>query len=183
VSLPAVIPLIISECEFPGAAALPTSERTLYFHDGNNAEPCNAQAGHDTDGDGVLAGGFGWLASPGDCAVSLTIGHWATADPGSSPTTGCGPADLLSLVGTSVPIPYFIDLDSVGAGGRYQVAGFGMFHITGFNFGGQYKAPDAASAPCHGDERCIRGYFTRGSVSDGEVGGADHGVVVVKLTD
>jgi Flp pilus assembly protein TadG len=178
-----VLPLIISECEFPGADALPTPERILYFHDGNNAEPCNAQAGHDTDGDGVLAGGFGWLTTNGSCESDLTIGLWTPADPGSSPSNGCGPEDLLEVLDTAIPLPYFRDLDFVGANGRYEIAGFGMFHITGYNFGGQYKAPDAATAPCGGDERCISGYFTTGSVPDGETGGSNHGVVIVKLTD
>jgi hypothetical protein len=136
----------------------------------------------DTDGDGLLAGGFGWLISPsGDCRVNLTAGQWISEDPGASPTTGCDPAFMLGLVGEEVPLPFFNDVDGLGSNGRYRVAGFGMFHITGFNFGGQYKAPLGA-VPCQGDERCISGYFTTGVVYDGEPGGSDHGLVIVELT-
>ena len=182
-SLPAVLPLIISECEFPGAENLPSPPEVIYFHDGNNAEPCNAHAGQDADGDGILAGGFGWLSTPSGCEVALALGMWSPADPGSSPTTGCSDEDVRGLLGREIPIPYFDDLDETGANGRYHVAGFGMFHVTGYNFGGQFKAPDAQSAPCRGDERCIGGYFTRGTVFEGEIGGPDHGVVIVKLVD
>ena len=176
------IPLIISECEFPVGAALPTASRVIYFHDGNSAEPCNAQAGMDTDGDGVLAGGFGWLVSAGECQVNLATGQWISDDPGASPTTGCSPDTMLALVGTDVPLPFFDDTDGLGSNGRYHIAGFGLFHVTGFNFGGLFKAPDPATAPCNGDERCISGYFTRGVIYDGEPGGSDHGLVLVELT-
>lgn len=177
------IPLIISECEFPGGTALPTPPRVIYFHDGNNAEPCNAQAGHDADGDGVLAGGFGWLVATSGCKIDLTIGQWSSDDPGASPTSGCSPTEIFDLVGEEIPLPFFNDLEGVGSNGRYQIAGFGLFHVTGFNFGGLFKAPDAGSAPCSGDERCISGYFTDGVIYDGEPGGPDHGLVLVKLTE
>jgi hypothetical protein len=176
------IPLVISECEFPDRADIPSEPRTIYFHDGNNAEPCNAQAGMDTDGDGMLSGGFGWLVSPtGDCRVNLGAGQWISDDPGASPTTGCSPDFMFGLVGTEVPLPFFDDLYGLGSNGQYHIAGFGMFHITGFNFGGLFKAPTAQTAPCGGDERCLSGYFTTGVVYDGEPGGEDHGLVIVEL--
>jgi hypothetical protein len=84
-------------------------------------------------------------------------------------------------VGAEIPLPIFDDIEGVGDGGRYHLAGFGLFHITGFNFGGQYKQP-ADDVPCKGDERCVRGYFTDGTVWDGEPGGEDWGFVIVKLT-
>jgi hypothetical protein len=171
------LPLIISMCEFPGAAQLPSPEQILFFHDGNNAEQCNAQAGQDADGDGFLAGGFGWLTGDGDCDAFMEWGGWHSADPGSSPTIGCDPAVLADVVGQSVPLPIFDDLIGVGSGGDYHLAGFAMFHITGFNFGGQFRA----NPPCSGDERCMSGYFTTGVVYDGEPGGPDHGIRIVKL--
>jgi hypothetical protein len=180
-----LLPLIISECEFPGADGIPGPERTLYFHDGNNTEPCNAQAGMDADGDGLLAGGFGWLNTDGGCDIALTIGQLSGEDPGSSPTTGCSVDAVRKIFEDQkpIPLPYFSDTEGLGAGGHYRIGGFGLFLITGYNFGGLFKAPDAASAPCHGDERCVRGYFVEGAVYDGEPGGPDHGIVVVKLTD
>jgi len=136
----------------------------------------------DSDGDGKLAGGFGWLLSPSGCDAMHTAGTWELADPGSSPPDQCTPGDIDVLVGDEVPLPIFDDLDGVGDGGRYHLAGFGLFHITGYNFGGQYKAPDLQTAPCSGDERCISGYFTSGVVFDGETGGENWGFVIVKLT-
>ncbi len=185
-TLRGMLPLIISRCEFPDGTPLPTAERVIYFHDGNHTEPCNAQAGQDADNDGLLAGGFGWLAAGGDCEVTLTQAAWTGADPGSSPTTGCTADDVGSLLFEATPLPIFDDTDGIsgtGSGGRYRVHGFVMFHITGYNFGGQYKAPSQLSAPCSGDERCISGYFTTGIVYDGEPGGSNQGIVIVKLID
>lgn len=180
-ALRSTIPLIISECEFPAGTSLPTTERVLTFHDGNSTEPCNAQAGHDTDGDGILAGGFGWLTANGSCSVDLTIGEWVSDDPGASPSNGCSPDHLFALLDRPVPLPFFDDLTGVGSNGRYHIAGFGYFHVTGFNFGGQYKAPSASTAPCNGDERCVSGYFTTGVIYEGEPGGPDHGLRIVEL--
>jgi Flp pilus assembly protein TadG len=174
-----VLPLIISQCEFPGAESLPGPSDILYFHDGNNADPCNAQAGQDTDGDAMLSGGFGWLETSGDCAASMDQGDWVHTDPGSSTSGGCSPSDISGLLGRSTPLPIFDDIDGVGSNGRYHVAGFAMFFITGYNFGGQYKA----NPPCHGDERCVSGYFTTGVVHDGDLGGTNRGIVIVKLVD
>ncbi|MBI5156783.1 MAG: Tad domain-containing protein [Acidimicrobiia bacterium] len=174
-----VLPLIISLCEFPGAATLPGPLEVLFFHDGNSAESCNAQAGQDTDGDNRLAGGFGWLATTGACAASMAQGAWVVDDPGASPSNGCSASFIGSLLGTAVPLPIFDDITGTGSNGQYHVAGFAMFVITGYNFGGQFKA----LAPCLGDERCVSGYFTTGVVHDGELGGTDRGIVIVKLTD
>jgi len=174
-----VLPLIISQCEFPGSATLPGPYDVLFFHDGNSAESCNAQAGQDTDGDDRLAGGFGWLATTGACAASMVQGSWVYDDTGASPSTGCSAAFIRSLLGTAVPLPIFDDITGVGSNGRYHVAGFAMFMITGYNFGGQFKV----NSPCHGDERCVSGYFTTGVVFDGELGGSDLGIVIVKLTE
>lgn len=174
------LPLIISECEFPHGESLPTPERVLYFHDGNNAEPCNAQAGQDADGDGFLAGGFGWLDSGSGCESWLATGNWYTDDPGSSPSNGCVPTDIFDLIGEEIPLPIFTDLIGVGTNGRYLIGAFGLFQVTGFNFGGQYKYP-SGNPPCDGDERCVSGRFTSGAIYDGEFGGPNRGFVLVKL--
>jgi hypothetical protein len=178
-SIRGVLPLIISECEFPLGTPLPTAPRVLYFHDGNPAEPCNAQAGQDADGDGFLASGFGWLNTASGCKIDLVSGMWVPADPGSSPSTGCSVPDISGLIGQPVPLPIFDDLIGVGAGGDYHIAGFALFVITGYNLGGQFQL----NRPCNGDERCVSGYFTTGTVYDGEVGGDYRGIVIVKLTE
>jgi len=110
----------------------------------------------------------------------FTADLWYSADPGTSPPASCSPVGFEALVGKDIPIPIFDDIEMVGAGGRYHLVGFGLFHVTGYNFGGQYKEP--APAPCSGDERCISGYFTSGVVYEGEPGGQDWGFAIVKLT-
>lgn len=173
-----VLPLIISECEFPLGTPVPTPSMTLTFHEGNNTEECNAVAGQDTDGDGKLAGGFGWLDTIGTCASDLATGNWVDADTGSSPSNGCSPPDISSLIGVPTPLPIFDDINGVGANGQYHISGFGLFVITGYNFGGQYKF----NPPCSGSTRCVSGQFVPGVVHDGEPGGPNRGIVIVKLT-
>ena len=169
------LPLIISQCEFATATA--GAPRTIYFHDGNNAEPCNAQAGLDADGDGFLPSGFGWLTADSNCEKYVIDGVWYDADPGSSPTTGCSVAFIASLVGEEVALPIFDDILGAGAGGTYHIQGFALFHITGYHFGGQYSV----NAPCRGDQRCVGGYFTTGVIYEGKSGGDNNGIVVVEL--
>lgn len=176
----AALPIIISDCEFPTIAHLPTPVETFYFHDGNGAESCNAQAGLDADGDGFLAGGFGWLATRGGCDTFLRANTWVGDDPGSSPSSGCAPDYLRSLVGTRIPLPFFDDLMGLGTNGEYHVAGFALFEITGYHFGGLHTYP-RTNPPCSGDERCLAGRFTTGAIYDGEVGGENRGFVIVKL--
>ena len=179
------LPLIFSDCEWfklldPDTGMPdPGEEVTLFFHDGNTTEDCNAQAGQDSDGDGRLAGGFGWLDTDGGCSATVYEGDWVGEDPGASPSTGCSADELreLLLSGEPVLVPYFDDVDGLGAGGEYHIIGVGAFIPTGYNFGGQYKENE----PCSGDERCISGYFTTDVVDTGDLGGENRGVVIVRL--
>lgn len=212
----ATIPIIISECEWmhpnvsegevaadwegwPGGdpSSLPMYPNddlgekpivTILFHDGKTTEDCNAVAGQDTDADGKLSGGFGWLDTDGNCIAQVYDG-WVAEDPGSSPSTGCGPEELEDLLfGEPVLIPYFDDADGVGAGGEYHIAGYGAFVVAGYNFGGQYKEYDPlylSELPCDGDERCLAGWFVQTVQHGGDIGGIggdNRGVIVIKLT-
>jgi hypothetical protein len=214
----ATLPIIISDCEWmhpnlpdenpedwlgwPGgspdglpylADLDPTSPPippivTILFHDGQTTEDCNAVAGQDADLDGKLSGGFGWLDTDGNCIAQVYDG-WVGEDPGSSPSSGCGPDELKDLLfGEPVLIPYFDDADGVGAGGEYHIAAYGAFVVAGYNFGGQYKEynPDYLSElPCDGDERCVAGWFVQTVQHGGDIGGIggeNRGVIVIKLT-
>ncbi|HSM02925.1 MAG TPA: pilus assembly protein TadG-related protein [Acidimicrobiia bacterium] len=183
----AALPLIISVCEYnrwvdPVTGPDEDLDVVIYFHDGNSTEDCNAQAGQDTDGDGILSGGFGWVATNGDCSAEVYDGNWVAEDPGASASTGCSADELYNLVyDKTVIIPYFDDTQGLGANGEYHIAGLGAFHVTGYNFGGQYRAPSSTLAPCSGDERCISGFFTTDEIDEGQIGGQDFGVVIVKL--
>jgi len=198
------LPIIISECEWSQVSGLiqdPQTDASLYsgspatflFHDGNTTEDCNAEAGQDVNGDERLDGGFGWLQTVGDCSAEVAEDEWVGQDPGASPPQDCDPGVIESKVlNQIILIPYFYDIcepqdDSTAFAcpdqqGAYLVKAFGAIHVTGYNFGGQYKAPSAAGAPCSGDERCLAGFITTATIFDGDVGGTDHGVVIVKLT-
>jgi hypothetical protein len=105
-------------------------------------------------------------------------------DPGASPSTGCRNDDLRNLlIGDPVVVPYFWDVQGLGANGQYEISGFGGFQVVGYNLGGQFKEPSPAAAPCSGDERCISGYFTSAVTSVGSAGGQNRGLVTVKLVE
>ena len=178
------LPLIFSDCEWekygePAGPLQPGPEYTgpptiLYFH--GDAEPCHSSpSGQD------MPGGFGWLAATGACEAEPTVGEWVGIDPGASPTTSCDSSHLFALLDTVILLPFFDDIAGTGNGATYHVAGFGAFHLTGFNFGGQFKGPSTSTAPCKGEDRCIAGYFTTATVGTGEFGGEDRGVILVKL--
>ena len=114
--------------------------------------------------------------------VSATaVGEWHGADPGSSPSNGCDPASFKAQVLDQVVwLPYYEELSGNGNNGQYLVAGFGAFYVTGYNFGGQYKEPQG-DVPCNGSTRCLEGYFVEGTAYNGEFGGNDRGLVLVKL--
>lgn len=178
------LPIIISDCEWDRYEI--GDSFIFYFHDGQAAEPCDAQPGHDDDGDGKLPGGFGWLDTGGDDCVAEVFGSVVGADPGASPSNGCSPAYFREQIYLQdVLVPWYRDFDGVGGAGgngEYEISGIGAIHVTGYNFGGQYKAPSAATAPCKGDDRCIAGTIVQVTVTDGDIGGEDRGVLVVKLT-
>ena len=214
----ATIPLIISDCEWkhpntdedevsedwPGWPAggtdledMPvpptTPYATILFHDGKTTEDCNAVAGQDTDLDGKLSGGFGWLDTNGSCE-SIVYEDWVDADPGASPSTGCGPDELKGILLGDDPvlIPYFVDTAGLGAGGGYEVVDYGALYVLGYNFGGQYKEirdpmptdPPMTTPPCSGDERCIAGWFVKWVQHGGDIdpNGDGRGVTVINLT-
>ena len=181
-------PLIISDCEYnrfvdpiTGPPDPPVTV-TIFFHQGNDTDDCAAQAGTDTDGDGRLPGGFGWLSTNEFCIAAVSSEDWVSEDPGASASNGCSAAELYDLMfNKTVPVPFFNDVAGLGANGEYHIAGVGAFHVTGYNFGGQYKTPTSSTAPCSGDDRCMSGYFTTDVIYEGPLGGENRGLVVVKL--
>ena len=203
------LPLVISACEYnlqtggsgggDGAEPWTTANNGDYewlkFHDGQ-AEECAAQAGQDTDGDGKLSGGFGWVDTDGACSSTLTQiadgpdagtepDYEGSADTGASPAqTDCPPSYIeQNLLGKVVFIPVFTDLYDVGTNGTYVISFYAAYYIAGYNFGGQYKAPSGFACPGGANERCIGGWFTTAAAGSGQVGtGPDTGVRVYGLS-
>jgi Flp pilus assembly protein TadG len=181
------LPLIISDCEsgwYTGQGFGVPVEIT--FHHGTSvstAPPCaSGPAGQD------LPGAFGWLEpdNPPSCEVTVQVGV-LTTEVSTGNSVPCSKAQMESLIGTDVLIPFYDEHQGSGSNGKYRVVGFGAFHLTGYYLGGGMKEP--SSIKCldedgnpSGSVRCIRGWFTRASVPEGEIGGPDRGVVVVKLT-
>jgi hypothetical protein len=200
----ATFPLVISTCEFDLDAVPPTAtypgphpnglavQETILFHQGTGGDedPCNAQAGHDTDGDASLPAGFGWLINDGSCRIITTVvdgDEWVDKDPGNNPE--CGDTELLALIDTVVQIPVFNDFcrpphDPAPAcpdysnNDKYRIATYASFYLQGYRFPAN-AAGDYSS--CSASDSCIVGYFTTSTALDGEIGGPPGGVTVVQL--
>jgi Flp pilus assembly protein TadG len=174
--------LIIDTCEFYTAIQAdgygPGSMTTLWFKDpkGDPERPCPADpAGKDAPGS------FGWLDTPNtnECRTALlTVGGWATAEPGFSPSKGC--KSHIPPLNADYLLPIYDQVTGQGNNTRYRVAGFAMFHFMGYNFPNWGKA----GVGCDGSGKgCITGYFVQDTFYTGEPGGPDFGVVLVKLTE
>ena len=179
------LPLTLSYCEWlaatGGGATFPSVETTIFFHDGTvgggggDAGECPVgPAGQDSNGDGFLPAGFGWL-NQGDCVANINVvdgEQWVARQGGNAPPNNCDPP----VLGTTLLVPIFgdyvfknepawnnqCDPPSGSDVGCYLVVGFAAFKITGFRFpGGQaWVEPDPPDAPCDGSQSCIRGVFT-----------------------
>ena len=194
-------PLVISTCEYdvgttatfasphPNASA---ARQKLLFHQGTGGDedPCNAQAGHDTDGDGFLPAGFGWLVNDGSCRIVTTVvdgDEWVDKDSGANPE--CDENDLLPLVDTVVQIPVFNDFcrpphdpapdcPDYNNNDKYRIATYASFYLEGFRFPGTSGGDHSFCSP---SESCVVGYFTTSTALEGEIGGPEGGVLIVKL--
>ena len=109
-----------------------------------------------------------------------------SVDTGSSPSNGCSADYLRDLLGTVVLIPYFDDLRGTGNNAEYRVLGFGAYYLTAYYFTGQYREKSLIDNqyPCNGSDRCVQGYFIGDwAVQEGELGGPDLGVNIVKFVE
>ncbi|PWW24846.1 Flp pilus assembly protein TadG [Geodermatophilus normandii] len=152
----AMLPLIFSWCEWlaqtGGGMPSTTTQRTIVL-------PKKSDTGCTGPSRMFVPGGFGWLQSDGGntCRATTRIGSRYDSEPGNNPSQGCSVGDVASLVGRTVLLPIFDESGGTGSGAWYEVHGYAAFTITGYHFGGQYDS----GQPCRGEDRCIRGYFTR----------------------
>lgn len=130
-----------------------------------------------------LPGGFGWLETDvkKSCNATTRIGTQAESEPGNT-AKHC---DLSTIRDRTILVPIFDDADPGEKGGQgrgawYMVYGYAAFTVTGYHFSGQSWNP-----PCHGNERCISGYFTTMLQEDPDFdygpGGPDLGAAAVVL--
>lgn len=199
----ATIPLVISTCEydddtetFTGEHPIASAVRTkLVFHQGTGGDedPCAAQAGHDVDGDGSLPAGFGWISNDGSCQVVTTNvdgQDWVDKAEGNDPE--CDGAELATMLDTVIQIPVFVDFcrpphdpapdcPDYNNKDKYRLVTYASFYLEGYRLGGGPAYSGGDYSICSSSERCLVGYFTVSTVSDGEFGGPEGGVLLIKL--
>ncbi|MCW2583307.1 MAG: hypothetical protein JWQ53_2097 [Klenkia sp.] len=155
VSGTSVVPLIFSTCEFRAQTngGLPSSTTAYTIRLTKSSDTgCTGPSGN------YVPGGFGWLTTNGTgCRAATSIGQWVDSDPGNSPSNGCSATTFAQVRGQSVLLPVFQDYRGQGNNASYGVYGYAAFVVTGYYFAGQYSW----NAPCSGNDRCVRGYFTR----------------------
>ncbi len=177
----ATLPIIFSNCEWekfkdnvnynwPPTFDYPPS--LIQFH--GNAEECNANpSGQD------MPGGFGWLEESAPCEAEVEAGKWIAIKPGAPATQDC--KDVMdSLVGTVVLIPWFIDIRNTGTNAEYLVKDFSAFYLTRYKFP-SIHGPKGMPPACTGSINCIEGHFVEAVIPDGDIGGEDRGITIVKL--
>jgi hypothetical protein len=175
------IPLTFSECEYielggdVDAGTFPSGLNYVYFHDTTDAGTCPAgPSGAD------LPGGFGWLDSSDDCGVDVTAGGWVDDKPGNGLPNGCEPTDWRSA---EVLVPIFDHTnDLTGSNGKYHVAGFAGFRVSGYRFPGhEWENGFPCGPKPKGGTTYICGEFTR-VVTSGEITtGPDYGARAVEM--
>jgi Flp pilus assembly protein TadG len=155
----AVLPLTFSWCAFKaqtgGGLPSTTTLQTIKLSKSAGLPDCTGPSGN------VVPGGFGFLVTDnGTCEVTSGIDQKLTSSPGNNPPGGCTQADFAGFVGQNVLLPIFDDFGGTGSGAWYQVYGYAAFHITGYDFGGQFNT-DKKVCGGNGSDRCVTGYFTR----------------------
>lgn len=152
----AILPLAFSWCEWKaqtgGAMPSGTVERTIYLSKTSTATDCTGPSGN------LVPGGFGWLTTnPSSCNTTTSIDQILHSDPGNSVPSACSRANLEAVRGKTVLLPVFDEMYGTGSGATYVMYGYAAFTITGFHFNTHADYND----PCNGNDRCIKGYFSR----------------------
>ncbi|MEP7053637.1 MAG: Tad domain-containing protein [Actinomycetota bacterium] len=188
-SLSAALPITLSKCEFDNALPLkalpippyPGPSTVIYLHDPDPTHVCkDSRSGAD------LPGGFGYLSTSTCTSVISDLLGWFDDKTGNSPPSSCSNAIFSALVGTTIQLPIFNDLNgSPGTNGAYRMYGYASFVLTGYQLGGQYKQKDASRGnafPCSNPQNCISGFFVSNPVpTQGTIGGPPGtGVAVVQ---
>lgn len=181
------LPIIIDTCEFFQADGYGSGNTiTLYFHSPSSTDPppvaCPYDPAHKD-----FPGGFGWLAPNlwGECAAAVAADDWTPGDPGNSIPRACKDAGALhaAIWDKDILIPMFDDLNDQQK--EYLVAGLASFHVTAYKLasGSGYTYPSGFRCPLSPSDTCLQGYFVSEAVFEGDPGGEDFGVVLVKLID
>ena len=177
------IPLVFSLCEyftFGGSltpSVFPSGINTITFH-GDGSTGCTpSQSGQD------LPGGFGYIEND-DCMTALVAGAWTGVETGNSLPKGCDPDAWLN---TDQIIAVYDQAEDTGHNGRYHIAGFVGFRLTGYKFQGSTSGPtgftckNKAGVPYKKSVVCLTGEFKQVATDGGGWGGTDLGARVIKV--
>lgn len=182
----AALPLILTLCEYNRHAVdgRPSGiEQTIITTPAGN---CLDRGGENRSPHWV-PGGFGWLdpTEKKSCYTKTRVGLKASSSPGNN----MNQCDISTIRDRTILLPLFDSSDSNNFGGNganawYKVHGYAAFHVTGYHFSGQ-SWDGGRNAPCGGNERCIRGYFTTMVHTDPDFdygpGAPDFGAAAVQL--
>jgi Flp pilus assembly protein TadG len=179
---PAMLPLVISQCEFEGALGEPILGTILDIY-----MPKNGQDAECSWGSNYPPGGFGWL-SQDVCEVTVTVGEWVDGDTGVDEPESC---DWASFIGQVVLVPIFDDYTGNGSDGQFHIARFAALEVLGIQpkNGATSLEGDACTTEPDPQEKyhqiCVRGMFIEyvSTADDYQVGGPDTEVSVVSLID
>jgi Flp pilus assembly protein TadG len=157
----AMLPLTFSWCSFlkQTNGGIPSTE-TLQIIKLTKSAGVNSCAGPSGN---VVPGGFGFVETDaGHCSVTSGIDLVMNSDTGQAAPNGCEPADFAAMVDKTVLLPLFDEYGENGSHAWYRVYGYAAFHLTGYQFVGQYKVGTKPCGPgSNGTDRCVTGYFTR----------------------
>jgi len=135
--------------------------------------------------DGNPPGGFGFLDVGDLCTTQATTGAWAPGDPGTNWV--CTSEDKAALQNAIILVPLHDPDQTVGSGtnAEYWIVGMAAFRVSGYNLPGTGPPGWPAGFNCGqgSGSACIRGIFVRDFVPEGDIGGIDFGVSVVKLVE
>ncbi|MDP8928143.1 MAG: pilus assembly protein TadG-related protein [Actinomycetota bacterium] len=185
------LPLTFSYCEWssmvPDLDSLPSVTEIIDFHTATDtSDDCVGPAGQDTPG------GFGWLDPVGDesCSADVTSDQEVGGDTGNPTPTAisdaCDRDFWRNLIGQTVLIPIFSEIDGTGSGATYYIEGFAAFVVEGYSLtGGGYSStppPNCSSPGSSGS--CLKGHFVEYvSYADYDPDAGDYGVTAVALTN
>jgi Flp pilus assembly protein TadG len=157
----AVLPLTFSWCSFllqtGGGIPSTTTQQVIKLTKSAGVASCAGPSGN------VVPGGFGFLETDaGSCEVTSSLDEVMASKPGESPPQGCDAPDFAAMVGKTVLLPLFDEYGESGNNAWYRVYGYAAFHLTGYQFVGQFSTGHKPCGPgTNGSDRCVTGYFTR----------------------
>ena len=162
---------------------------------GGEGDCPTGSAGHDATLDGSLPGGFGWLVNNGTCQA-YAPNKIADEDPGNDVPQECSAETIKEkLLDNIVYLPIFEAVNGLGgSNGQYTLAGYAGFYVTGYMLSSgnkAYQEPDGVDCDtstfkASPSDTCLRGWFTTGVLSEGEIdenSTTDFGVKIIALDE